>query len=270
MLIKMSSFGGKLVLVLPNLILKNKFNEAASIRRVEYFTTTVIIMYPNLNFSEVDNNTLDYFNTSFLYPNELHINSNKISSGDVLSTKEIARLLQIFIRPVLFVLGTYGNAVSFYIMRRGSLREVSTCFYMAMLAIADTGELKSLPSAYIVRGKVIFILGNVCLFTIGGEVPRSRSGWGVSHPRSRWGYPIPGLSGGYPIQSLGGGTLSQVWVGNPVPGLGRGIHPRSGWGYPGVPPTMTGWCTLHHDWMGTPTRLDGILPTMTGWGTPHH
>ena len=70
---------------------------------------------------------------------------------------------------------------------------------------------------YVVRGKVIFILGNVCLFTIGG------------------GYPSPGLGGGYPIPGLGGGTLSQVWMvggtpsqvwmvgeGYPIPGLDGG------------------------------------------------
>ena len=52
--------------------------------------------------------------------------------------KEVARVIEVFIRPILFIFGTYGNAVSFYIMRRGSLKKVSTCFYMAILAIADT------------------------------------------------------------------------------------------------------------------------------------
>ena len=52
--------------------------------------------------------------------------------------KEVVRLIEVFIRPILFIFGTYGNAVSFYIMRRGSLKKVSTCFYMTMLAIADT------------------------------------------------------------------------------------------------------------------------------------
>ena len=57
---------------------------------------------------------------------------------------------------------------------------------------------------YVVRGKVIFILGNVCLFTIAGgrEVPNLRSGGrgrGVPHPRSgRGGYP-PDLGQGSPL-----------------------------------------------------------------------
>ena len=110
------------------------------------------------------------------------------------------------------------------------------------------------------------------------------------------------LDGGYPIPGLGGGTPSQVWMGGyPIPGLDGGVpHPKSGgtpgyptpvrcgwWrrylgypqpgldggGYPGVPPswldgvpppTMTGWGTPHHDWMGTPP------PWLDGVPLPHH
>ena len=116
-----------------------------------------------------------------------------------------------------------------------------------------------LPPAYEVRGKVIFILGNVCLFTIGG---------GGDSPSQVWvgRFPVPGLGGGYPIPGLdgeggtwgtpwpgldgeGGGTPSQVWM------------ERGTWGTP-CQVWMVGG-TPHHDWMGYP-------PTMTGWGTPHH
>ena len=38
------------------------------------------------------------------------------------------------------ILGTIGNGLTFVVMQRGSLRNVSTCFYMAMLAVADTGK----------------------------------------------------------------------------------------------------------------------------------
>ena len=107
-----------------------------------------------------------------------------------------------------------------------------------------------LPPAYVVRGKVIFILGNVCLFTIG------EGGYPV--PGLGGEYPMPGLGGGYPITGLGGGV--------PCPRSGEVHHPRSGsgvpWGAPlarsewwGVPPPttiMTGWGT----------------PTMTRWDTP--
>ena len=40
--------------------------------------------------------------------------------------------------PVIFVLGTIGNLLTFIMMQRGSLKQSSTCFYMAMLAVADT------------------------------------------------------------------------------------------------------------------------------------
>ena len=41
---------------------------------------------------------------------------------------------------ILPILGGFGNILSFIVMQRGSLREVSTCFYMSMLALADTGK----------------------------------------------------------------------------------------------------------------------------------
>ena len=41
---------------------------------------------------------------------------------------EIARLIQIIIRPILILVGTLGNCLSFYVMRRTSLKNVSSCF----------------------------------------------------------------------------------------------------------------------------------------------
>ena len=40
----------------------------------------------------------------------------------------------------LIPIGSVGNILSFVVMQRGSLRDVSTCFYMRILAIADTGK----------------------------------------------------------------------------------------------------------------------------------
>ena len=56
------------------------------------------------------------------------------------TSEEIVRLIQIFVRPMLTVTGTLGNALSLYIMRQSSLKNVSSCFYMAVLALADTGK----------------------------------------------------------------------------------------------------------------------------------
>ena len=52
--------------------------------------------------------------------------------------EEIIRWIHIIVRPILIVIGTTGNCLSFYIMRRTSLRDVSSCFYMSLLALADT------------------------------------------------------------------------------------------------------------------------------------
>ena len=49
---------------------------------------------------------------------------------------EIARLIHIIIRPLLIVTGTLGNCLSFCIMRRTALKDVSSCFYMSLLAVA--------------------------------------------------------------------------------------------------------------------------------------
>ena len=38
------------------------------------------------------------------------------------------------------VFGGFGNILTFIVMQRGSLKEVSTCLYMSMLALADTGK----------------------------------------------------------------------------------------------------------------------------------
>ena len=56
------------------------------------------------------------------------------------SEERLARILNLVIRPVLIVFGTTGNGLSFYIMRQGSLKKMSTCFYLSILAIADTSK----------------------------------------------------------------------------------------------------------------------------------
>ena len=53
---------------------------------------------------------------------------------------EIARWIQIIFRPILVIVGTIGNVLAIYIMRRTSLRHVSSCFYMVVLAVADTSK----------------------------------------------------------------------------------------------------------------------------------
>ena len=110
-------------------------------------------------------------------------------------------------------------------------------------------SLQLLLPTYVVRGKVIFILGNVCLFTIAGGYPDHRSGGTPSQVWWQGGYSIPGLAGGgTPSQVWQSGTPSQVWGGT--------------WG---TPLTRAGW--------GTPQTWDGVplgrgnSPNL-GLGTP--
>ena len=97
-----------------------------------------------------------------------------------------------------------------------------------------------LPPAYVLQGKVIFILGNVCLFTIGG----------VGTPSQVGGNPIPGWVGvpqvpphdwmGYaPRPEVG--TLTYLrWGTSPTPQTWDGYPPDLRWGTPetwdGIPP----------------------------------
>ena len=53
---------------------------------------------------------------------------------------EIARMIQIIFRPILIIVGTIANCLTIYIMRRTSLKYLSTCFYMVVLALADSSK----------------------------------------------------------------------------------------------------------------------------------
>ena len=55
--------------------------------------------------------------------------------------EEIARLMHLIFRPILIIVGTIGNGLTIYIMRRTSLKYLSTCFYMVLLALVDTSKL---------------------------------------------------------------------------------------------------------------------------------
>ena len=67
-----------------------------------------------------------------------HTGSTFVEQEFKWTSVEIGRILQVIIRPILIVIGTTGNSLTFYIMRRSSLKDVSSCFYMSLLALADT------------------------------------------------------------------------------------------------------------------------------------
>ena len=55
--------------------------------------------------------------------------------------KEITRIIRMVYAPIFIIYGTCFNILTFIVMRRGSMKEVSTCFYMSILALADTGKM---------------------------------------------------------------------------------------------------------------------------------
>ena len=63
-----------------------------------------------------------------------------VHNSETWTDAEIARLIQVVVRPILLIVGTAGNGLTFYIMRRTSLKNVSSCFYMSLLALADTSK----------------------------------------------------------------------------------------------------------------------------------
>ena len=68
--------------------------------------------------------------------------SDPYSNGSVLDpyNYETVRTINVFVRPFIIGIGTIGNMMAFFVMQRGSLRKVSTCFYMSILALVDTGK----------------------------------------------------------------------------------------------------------------------------------
>ena len=87
---------------------------------------------PIFNFSE---NNFEEVSNSFEFTTQ--------SIGETFkwTDEEIARLMHLIFRPILIIVGTVGNGLTIYIMRRTSLKYLSTCFYMVLLALVDTSKL---------------------------------------------------------------------------------------------------------------------------------
>ena len=91
-----------------------------------------------------NNSSTDFTDVSNLFNVTTESTSNKETFK--WTHEEIARLIQIIVRPILIVVGTTGNCTTFYIMRKTSLKDVSSCFYMSVLALADTSKYVTLIS----------------------------------------------------------------------------------------------------------------------------
>ena len=72
------------------------------------------------------------------------VGNNSTSSGDWISNSdphlEVANAVFKILMPILFLFGNVGNITSFVILRTGELKTLSTCFYMSILAVVDTGK----------------------------------------------------------------------------------------------------------------------------------
>ena len=74
-----------------------------------------------------DNLTIKYGNSS----NDTHSQETSVAETQNRYIYEhVEWYIQVIHRPIIIVLGTI----------KGSLKDVSTCFYMAILALADTGR----------------------------------------------------------------------------------------------------------------------------------
>ena len=90
--------------------------------------TTVCFKYTGTSFEE------------FLNLSHITTDPSSIEETFRWTNAEIARLIQIIFRPILIIVGTIGNGLTVYIMRTSSLKDVSTCFYMVILALADSSK----------------------------------------------------------------------------------------------------------------------------------
>ena len=91
-------------------------------------------MEAQLNFNYITNDYIENFNSTGTTTHSTFGTENKWTDA------EINRLIQIITRPMFLVIGTGGNGLTVYIMRRSSLKDVSSCFYMCLLALADSSK----------------------------------------------------------------------------------------------------------------------------------
>ena len=68
------------------------------------------------------------------------LGTNLNDSNTQVHLVKIKNLIWFVAYPIFIIFGTFGNLLVFVVMRRGSLKHVSTCFYMSILALADTGR----------------------------------------------------------------------------------------------------------------------------------
>ena len=113
---------------LPNSTLFNSF--------VFLFRKATGNMINNTESAPDNNSTIANFSAS-------GFSVSGFSASDSDPYVEMAITIFKIVIPILFLLGNVGNITSFVILRTGELKKLSTCFYMSVLAVVDTGKTYS-------------------------------------------------------------------------------------------------------------------------------
>ena len=81
-------------------------------------TISVVINISYENFTSANNESSQIYNEIL---EEFNVTNND-------KYLEITRIIYLIVYPMIIIFGTIGNLLSLYIMRRGSLKDVSTFF----------------------------------------------------------------------------------------------------------------------------------------------
>ena len=104
----------------------NKSQDKMVIQDDEYFAPSVSVR------------TIGEMINASQYPS----NTSELAEYD--TNRHISKILILSTFPFILLIGTVGNSLTFIIMQRGSLKHSSTCFYMAILALADSSKFNIL------------------------------------------------------------------------------------------------------------------------------
>ena len=66
--------------------------------------------------------------------------SDKSNTTAESTNSDIGRLVRLATLPINIIFGTVGNLLILFVMQKGSLKKIPICFYMSVLAFADTGN----------------------------------------------------------------------------------------------------------------------------------
>ena len=90
-----------------------------------------------MEVSTIGRDLLTASSSKYVFQTNLSDNSNSTADQP---DAETVRLMRVIVSPVIILFGTLGNALILFVMRKERLKRTSICFYMSLLAVADTGK----------------------------------------------------------------------------------------------------------------------------------